>query len=432
MGQPASGFAEPAPPPRWLHKIRSAQAVDQGPSSLEPIHMLGGSAAGASIGLTYVHCVFSSPLSPAGPCVVVGAGLVDTGSSDCELRGNLLARLPVLPVVMRGAIYETATGGEAFDAYEVLVTIHGRTAAVVVTACDSGSSDDALIGHMALGALGLEVHCPARRLLPPSCSHEAVDERTSPGQSADGAHDALGPRQGNLHAEGPVQTAFKRPSFFGRCFGQTPYQTPAVGARGHAEEEEEEEEEEEGVKLSSRPPSLAPRWIRCNSCAIAISGLSPGADPSISEIALPDGLAKEVIPVTYVQCRFTSPLAPTAASVTVAAALVDTGSADCELREGLLRRLGPLPIVARGIVYETVSGRAVHDGYEVLITVNGRSCAAVATVTPEERFAADAEDPNSDEAVIGFAALAALGLIVDCQARRVRHCTPLSGLDGQR
>lgn len=419
MGRSSSGSPGTALPPRWLHRIRSAQAVDQGPRALEPSHMLGGSAAGADIGLTYVHCVFSSPFSPAGPCVTVGAGLVDTGSSDCELRGNLLARLPALPVVMRGAIYETATGGEAFDAYEVLLTIHGRTAAVVVTACDEGSSDDALIGHMALGALGLQVDCVARRLLPPSCNREVV-EQPFPEESPDGASNALEPHQGpgSLRAEGPMQTAFKRPSFFGRWLGQAPHQALAVGGRGDVEEQEEEEE---GVALGSRPPCLAPRWIRCNSCAIAIAGLSPGNHQHMGEGALPDGPPKEVIPVTYVQCRFTSPLAPTAASVTVAAALVDTGSADCELREGLLRRLGPLPIVARGIVYETISGRAVHDGYEVLLTVNGRSCAAVATVTPEERFAADAEDPNSDEAVIGFAALAALGLNVDCQARCVRN-----------
>ena len=31
-------------------------------------------------------------------------------------------------------------------------------------------------------------------------------------------------------------------------------------------------------------------------------------------------------------------------------ALVDTGSSDCELREGLLRRLPELPIVERGVL----------------------------------------------------------------------------------
>ena len=33
---------------------------------------------------------------------------------------------------------------------------------------------------------------------------------------------------------------------------------------------------------------------------------------------------------------------------------------------------------------------------------------------PEARFAPGALDPSSDEAVVGFAALAALGLLVDC------------------
>jgi len=414
--RPTSSFREPAPPPRWLQKIRSAQAVKYGPLSLGPNHILGGRATGANNGFTYVQCVFTSPLSPAGPCVTVEAALVDTGSSDCELCGNLLARLPALPVVMRGAIYETATGAEAFDAYEVLLTVHGKTAAVVVTACDESSSDDALVGHMALGALGLDVDCIARRLLLPSYRHEAMVKTSAQEVSFGCADQVLKLKQGSLRAEGPMQIALGRPYSGGWWPGQQTREAPAVDARGQTQEEEEK-----GMVLGGHHLGIAPRWTRCNSCAVALAGLPPGDHQDNSEGEMQESSAREVIPVTYVQCRFRSPLSPTGPSVTVAAALVDTGSADCELRESLLRQLGPLPIVARGIAYETVSGRIVQDGYEVLLTVNGRSCAAVITNAPEERFAVDGDDPNSDEAVIGFAALAALGIIVDCGGRRVRH-----------
>ena len=61
-----------------------------------------------------------------------------------------------------------------------------------------------------------------------------------------------------------------------------------------------------------------------------------------------------------------------------------------------------------------------HDSFELLVTLNGSTCVTVATVTPEDRFAADSDDACTDEAVIGFAALSALGLIVDCKDRCVR------------
>merc|ERR1711920_507654 len=99
-----------------------------------------------------------------------------------------------------------------------------------------------------------------------------------------------------------------------------------------------------------------------------------------------------------------------------------------ELREAFFRRLGPLASVARGTVYETVAGRVCHDSFEVLLTVHGRTCAVVVTMAPEARFAADADDPNTDEVVIGYAALCALGLVVDCTSRSLyfREDLPLA------
>lgn len=338
-------------------------------------------------GLTLAKCTFSSPLAPQGPCVVVRHALVDTGSSDCELRGWLLNRLPQLPVVSRGAVYETATGGEEFDAYEVLLTIEGRTAAVVVTACCEESSDDALLGHMALGALRLPVDCLARRLLP-----------TLPPQLPPAPGPALAGKE--LRVVGPVQHARFPNSWAvnGMIDGDWLHQPSR-----HREDSQH----------------MAPRWVQCNSCAVAITGPSGLAETTSAPPTMtPQG--HPIIPVTYVRCLFRSPSNPHGPGVVVEQALVDTGSADCELREGFLHRIWPLPVVAQGVVYETVSGRVMHDSYEVLLTVGDRTCAAVVCSTPEERFSEEALDPNSDEAVVGFAALAALGLVVDCSARGVR------------
>lgn len=383
----------------------------------------------AASGLTLAHCTFTSPLAPHGPRVVVRRALVDSGSSDCELRGNLLERLPRLPVVSRGAVYETATGGEAFDAYEVLLTVEGRTAAVVVTACFDGSSDDALVGHMALGALRLPLDCQARRLL----RVEDLPKAVAGPQDGGGGLRAPALDSGTLRTVGPIQSAR-----FG-CLHAWGGESVDPMEVDHADWEEDalptSMDALPSSMADSRPyaePSapapggyIPPRWVKHTSCAVAIEGLRTASAPSngsvacVGENAPMAKLGRAIIPVTYVRCVFRSPLAPHGASVVVEQALVDTGSADCELREGFLQRLWPLPAVGRGVVYETVSGRVVHDSYEVLLTVEGRTCAAVACTAPEERFAEDASDPNSDEAVVGFAALAALGLIVDCSARRV-------------
>lgn len=435
------GSVDGSAPPQWLRKIRSAHAIDDSAGTylgdvakLQNSQHFGEHEAGSKQGLTYVQCIFTSPLSPRGPRVVVERALVDTGSSDCELRAGLIGRLPALPIITQGAVYETATGGEAFDAYEVLLTVEGRTAAVVVTACDEYSSDDALVGHMALGAMGLSIDCVTRRLVDHAQHPIPLVKPDGEEQREFGCH--------SLRAVGPIQSSHACAQLMdwwhaAARIGLNASEQLSYGC-WHGEDVDGTTHEPAGQDGHLQG---GPRWIRLNSCAVAIEGFRSDPEPLSLGITQPshapvqttyatdEGTSKrgtlsttlrEVIPVTYVQCVFSSPLNPHGVSIIVEQALVDTGAADCELREGFARKLWPLPVVACGVVYETVSGRETNDCYEVLLTVQGRTCAAVVTITPEERFAADAEDPNSDEAVIGFAALAALRLLVDCRGRCVQ------------
>jgi len=148
-----------------------------------------------------------------------------------------------------------------------------------------------------------------------------------------------------------------------------------------------------------------------------LEGLPKIADAQPCDV---DPHGSPIIPVTYVHCMFMSPFTPEKGGSFVNMALVDTGSSDCELRESYLKKLGPLPTVAAGVVYETVAGRHVFDSYEVLVAVGDRVAAVAVTGIPEERFQPGTEDPASDEAVLGLATLSALGLLVDCGQRHVQ------------
>eukprot|EP00434_Breviolum_minutum_P039411 symbB.v1.2.034998.t1/scaffold4623.1/size37307/1 len=123
-------------------------------------------------------------------------------------------------------------------------------------------------------------------------------------------------------------------------------------------------------------------------------------------------------PMTYVEVEFRSTADPSR-SVVVPKALVDTGSSDCELREGLFQRIQPLRSIEQGVLYETVTGAEAYDVYEVEISILGRRGVAALTLVPESRFAPDAEDACSDNAIVGHMALAALGLLVDPAHQRV-------------
>jgi len=189
-------------------------------------------------------------------------------------------------------------------------------------------------------------------------------------------------------------------------------EAPRYEATALADEEAASSDRDSG---GSRVGLAAPLWLPRNATAVRLEGLAPECAQLVHGAAIP-----QAVPVTYARVVLASPLAPDGPRVVVEQALVDTGSADCELREGLFRRLWPLPLVARGLVYETVAGRVEHDSYEVLLMVEGRCCAAAVTLAPEERFDESSEDPCTDEAIIGFAALAALRLAVDCSARVLR------------
>jgi len=121
--------------------------------------------------LTYVEVAFRSTTTSEGPSVVVPAALVDTGSSDGELRESLLRRIAPLATIAKAEVYETATGGKAYDVYEVEMTVLGRRCAAAVTVvseerfqeeADEPCTDDATVGHVALAAMGLVVD-PARQ-----------------------------------------------------------------------------------------------------------------------------------------------------------------------------------------------------------------------------------------------------------------------------
>ncbi|OLQ07919.1 hypothetical protein AK812_SmicGene8643 [Symbiodinium microadriaticum] len=72
----------------------------------------------------------------------------------------------------------------------------------------------------------------------------------------------------------------------------------------------------------------------------------------------------------------------------------------------MFRKIQPLPVIQEGVVYETATGVEAFDVFEVQISVQGRSCVAAMTVVPEARFAPGAEDPCTDDAIIGHMALA--------------------------
>ena len=140
-------------------------------------------------GLTYVMAEFSNPAKPkkrVGPLRM----MVDTGSNDCELSGELINKLGLKP--FETALFETAAGitTEA-PVFKAKIHVMGREANVLLSPAegesdddDSGddedggeedfdekfgfdkTSDDALLGHDALAELGFAVDCRKRELIP--------------------------------------------------------------------------------------------------------------------------------------------------------------------------------------------------------------------------------------------------------------------------
>ena len=169
-----------------------APALMAGGPSLDPGRALDG--------MTYVQIEVSNPEDPE-RCLSVRA-LVDTGSTDCELKGRLIEQLDLRPDTDAGfALFETAAGIQTeAQIYRATVQVCGREALCLLSPAEAQAeeededddeedgeeeekdaagvdeieaafgfeamSDDALLGHDALAALGLAVDCSRRRLFP--------------------------------------------------------------------------------------------------------------------------------------------------------------------------------------------------------------------------------------------------------------------------
>jgi len=114
-------------------------------------------------------------------------------------------------------------------------------------------------------------------------------------------------------------------------------------------------------------------------------------------------------------------------------ALVDTGSTECDLKQEVIERLGLLKQPGAGSLFETAAGHTLATClYDVALVVSGVE--AHARVSPVDEADDDSEGgdtdeddvdkafgfgANTDDAVLGNAALAFLGLVVDCRSRQL-------------
>ena len=112
--------------------------------------------------------------------------LVDTGSTDCELKADVIRKLG-LPATGETAHFETAVGRVTEQPiYEAVIRVLGREARVVLSPADGDElddesdesdeeldqrfgfdrvSDEGMLGHTALAALNVAVDCRKRRLV---------------------------------------------------------------------------------------------------------------------------------------------------------------------------------------------------------------------------------------------------------------------------
>ncbi|KAL1515417.1 hypothetical protein AB1Y20_002043 [Prymnesium parvum] len=124
--------------------------------------------------LTYAIVKFCNPRREKGAeCVSVRA-LVDTGSSDCELRERYVSQLKLSPVGT--SEYETAAGATVETTYRAEIWYEGRCCMALLTSTpdwrfadgvdeDDEMTDEAILGHDALANMGLIVDCAAQQLL---------------------------------------------------------------------------------------------------------------------------------------------------------------------------------------------------------------------------------------------------------------------------
>lgn len=136
--------------------------------------------------------------------------------------------------------------------------------------------------------------------------------------------------------------------------------------------------------------------------------------------------------LTYAWVEFRS---SSSARSRVVRALVDTGSTNCDLRPSIIADLS-LPLAAEGGAshFETAAGRHVENClYEATISVHGRVACVRISAADEEEGEEDEEEQgvdrefgfaaDTDDAILGCEALAQLGLLVDCQHRRLAPST---------
>jgi predicted aspartyl protease len=110
-------------------------------------------------------------------------------------------------------------------------------------------------------------------------------------------------------------------------------------------------------------------------------------------------------------------------------ALVDTGCTDMDLSQRLIHKLGLAVDPSEGTAqFETAGGVTIEAPiYRALVRVLGRE--ASVRISPSEDDACQSDDGtcssddsdggNTDAALLGHDALAALGLLVDCHGRRL-------------
>lgn len=135
--------------------------------------------------------------------------------------------------------------------------------------------------------------------------------------------------------------------------------------------------------------------------------------------------------LTYALVEFLHPTDPSR-HVQVRA-LVDTGATECDLKQGLIDELG-LPVEKGGrTMFETAAGTTIEtDMHHAVVRVMGRTASVRVSPIEEEESGSEEEGDsddeedrefgllsNSDDALLGHDALAALGLLVDCRNRRL-------------
>mmetsp|Transcript_56215 Transcript_56215/g.126468 ORF Transcript_56215/g.126468 Transcript_56215/m.126468 type:complete len:429 (-) Transcript_56215:19-1305(-) len=147
----------------------------------------------------------------------------------------------------------------------------------------------------------------------------------------------------------------------------------------------------------------------------------PQEDGSLEEPKLRESLDC----LTYVRVEFANPDDPSHAVSAVA--LVDTGATDCDLRQELIDKLNLRRGKAGKAVFQTAAGRTMNSAlHTVLVRVQGHEATTqVCPIEADEEEEEDGDDldrlfgfsSQSDDAVLGRKALAALDLLVDCRSR---------------